>query len=75
MGQLQDVWQVTGGFWHKLYDGDMGVAAWGLSDSYTVDTTPDFGPAKGGAAHADMNVVMSSFRYYPKYGALIGTKP
>ena len=75
LGQIQDVWQVTGGFWHRLYDGDKGVVAWGLSDSYTVDTTPDFGPAKGGAAHADMNVVMSSFRYYPKYGTLIGTKP
>ncbi len=75
LGQIQDVWQVTGGFWHRLYDGDKGVVAWGLSDSFTVDTTPDFGPAKGGAAHADMNVVMSSFRYYPKYGTLIGTNP
>jgi hypothetical protein len=75
LGQIQDVWQVTGGFWHRLYDGDKGIVAWGLSDSFTVDTTPDFGPAKGGAAHADMNVVMSSFRYYPKYGTLIGTKP
>jgi hypothetical protein len=78
-GQLNDVWQVTGGFWHSLYDGDKGKVVWGLQDSFTVDTTP-VAPANGLPVKADsvntsMNVAMMSFRFYPKYGTLIGTKP
>jgi len=75
LGQIQDVWQITEGFWWRMYDGEKGVATFGMQDSYTVDTTPDFGPAKGGKASANMNVVMTSFRYYPKFGTLIGAKP
>jgi hypothetical protein len=71
--QLQDVWQVTGGFWHRLYDGDKGIVTWGLQNSYTVDTTAE--DSKGVRGKADMDVTMMSFRYYPKYGTLIGTKP
>ena len=29
----------------------------------------------GDKESADLNVVMMSFRYYPKYGQLIGTQP
>lgn len=75
LGQIQDVWQITEGFWWRMYDGEKGLATFGMQDSYTVDTTPDFGSAKGGKASANMNVVMASFRYYPKFGTLIGTKP
>ena len=32
-GQIQDVWQVTGGFWQSLYDGDKGKVVWGLQES------------------------------------------
>ena len=38
--EINDVWQVTGGFWHSLYDGNKGKVVWGLQDSFTVDTTP-----------------------------------
>ena len=34
-GQIQDVWQVTGGFYWRLYDGDKGVATWGIQEAYT----------------------------------------
>lgn len=72
-GQLQDVWQVTGGFWHSVYDGDKGRVVWGLQDSFTVATTPE--DKNGITGKTDMNVVMSSFRYYPKYGTLVGAQP
>ena len=65
-GQLQDVWQVTGGFWQSLYDGDKGKVVWGLQDSFTVAST--VADNNGIRGTTDMNVVMSSFRYYPKYG-------
>ena len=72
-GQIQDVWQVTGGFYWRLYDGDKGVAAWGIQDAYTVDTTvADKNGLKG---EANDNTVLASFRFYPKYGTLIGSKP
>ena len=71
--QISDVWQVTGGFWHSLYDGDKGKAVWGVQDSFTVVTTPEDG--KGLTGKTDENVAMMSFRFYPKYGQLIGTKP
>ena len=97
-GQINDVWQVTGGFWHSIYDGKLGKVVWGMQDSFTVDTTPTPGTPTGlattkGAAtcpsgvvvgkgnlcgdkeSADLNVVMMSFRYYPKYGTLVGTQP
>ena len=72
-GQIQDVWQVTGGFWHSIYDGNKGKVVWGLQDSFTVATTPE--DSHGITGKTDMNVVMSSFRYYPKYGTLVGTEP
>ena len=43
--QINDVWQVTGGFWHSLYDGEFGKVVWGVQDSFTVDTTPTPGLA------------------------------
>lgn len=66
---LQSVWQVTAGFWQKLYDGDKGVVQWGPQYSYTVDKT--FAGA-GGAPSTSLNVGMLSFRYYPKFGSLVG---
>ena len=89
--QINDVWQVTAGFWHSLYDGKLGKVVWGAQYSFTKDTTPEPGNAVtlgkaactnaafkgqcGEKESADMNVVMMSFRYYPKYGQLIGTQP
>jgi hypothetical protein len=86
--QINDVWQVTGGFWHSLYDGKLGRVVWGLQDSFTVDATPipgnstTLGSCKSGVKGfcgdketQSMDVVMASFRFYPKYGQLIGTQP
>ena len=74
--EINDVWQVTGGFWHSLYDGNKGKVVWGLQDSFTVDTTPlPVAASKSDKQSASMDVVMMSFRYYPKYGQLIGTQP
>ncbi len=69
--QLTSVWQITGGFWDHLYDGDKGIVQWGVQDSYTVDDAPF--AIKGGSPHATLNTAMLSFRYYPKFGALVGT--
>lgn len=73
--EINDVWQVTGGFWHSLYDGDKGKAVWGMQDSFTVDTTPIPAAGKGDKESASLNTAMMVFRFYPKYGQLIGTKP
>jgi hypothetical protein len=73
--EINDVWQVTGGFWHRLYDGDKGIAVWGMQDSFTVDTTPVPAAGKGDKESASLNTAMMVFRFYPKYGTLIGTKP
>ena len=101
-GQINNVWQVTGGFWHSIYDGKLGKVVWGIQDSLTVDSTPTPGLASsfknnpnptagqpnltgcsngqtsgfcGDKENQSMNVVMMSFRYYPKFGQLIGTQP
>ena len=71
--QLSSVWQITAGFWHHLYDGDMGSVQWGIQDSYTVDETPF--AFKGGAPSAALNTALLSFRYYPKFGTIVGTIP
>jgi hypothetical protein len=71
--QLTSVWQVTGGFWDHLYDGEKGIVQWGVQDSYTVDAAPF--AINGGSAHAALNTTMVSFRYYPKFGTLVGTSP
>ena len=44
-----------------------------MQHSYTVVTTPE--DPRGIKGHTDENVAMMSFRYYPKYGQLIGTQP
>ena len=81
--QINNVWQVTGGFWHSVYDGKLGKVVWGVQDSFTVDSTPTPSTNNelklatcanghtglcGAKEDQSMNVVMMSFRYYPKYG-------
>jgi len=46
---------------------------WGLQESFTKAATPE--DSHGIKGTTDMNVVMSSFRYYPKYGTLVGAQP
>jgi uncharacterized membrane protein len=56
------VWQLTGGFWDRLYQGKAGTASWGLQYSYTERQLLD---GIGGSPKANDNMVFLSFRYYP----------
>jgi hypothetical protein len=61
------VWQLTGGFWDKMYNGPAGTVQWGLQYSYTER---ELLQGIGGSPHADENMVFLSFRYYPFTGHL-----
>ena len=58
-GQIQDVWQVTGGFWHSVYDGNKGKVVWGLQDSFYGRYDPRGQPWDHGKnRHERRNVVV-----------------
>ncbi len=61
--QTQAVWQITPGFWARLYDGNAGTVKAGLQYSYTQRNA--FSGQGGLAPHTDDNMMMFSFRYYP----------
>ena len=61
--QTSNVWQVTAGFWKRIYQGGWGKVQVGLQDSVTSRTA--FGNSVGIAQHAYENIFMTSFRYYP----------
>ena len=61
--QTQAVWQITPGFWAKLYDGNAGTLKTGLQYSYTQRNA--FSGQNGVAPHADESIFMLSVRYYP----------
>ncbi|MDD4915852.1 MAG: hypothetical protein PHW13_12540, partial [Methylococcales bacterium] len=61
--QTQAVWQITPGFWGKLYDGNAGTVKTGVQYSYTK--RDGFSGLGGIAPHTEDNMVMLSFRYYP----------
>lgn len=55
-------WQGTIGGWWKFYQGKAGMMEVGASEAYIhLDTFAGV----GGAPHADENIIMTSFRYYP----------
>jgi hypothetical protein len=56
------VWQLTGGFWDRLYKGPVGTVQWGLQYSFTERELLE---GIGGSPKADDNMVFVSFRYYP----------
>jgi hypothetical protein len=59
---MKSEWQGTVGGWWKFYQGNSGMMEVGASEAYVhVDT---FGGV-GGAPHANENIIMTSFRYYP----------
>jgi outer membrane murein-binding lipoprotein Lpp len=68
--QTKNVWEVTAGFWDKVYSGVFGSVRVGVQYSYIQR---DFFPGTVGlpagsaplAANTNENVVMASFRYYP----------
>ncbi len=74
-GKVQDAWEVTGGFWDKVYQGDLGSVRVGLQYAYIRN---DLFPGSGFTAipgatplapnspvHFDDQMVYASFRYYP----------
>ena len=56
------VWQLTGGFWDRLYKGPAGTVTWGMQYSFTER---ELLQGIGGSPKADDNMVFLSFRYYP----------
>jgi hypothetical protein len=55
-------WQATIGGWWKFYQGKAGMMEIGASEAYIHVNTFS---GVGGAPHANENIVMTSFRYYP----------
>lgn len=74
-GQTHRVWQVTGGFWDKLYKGSFGEVRVGAQYSFTerqlfASTSNTFatGPTAAAplrGATATDNIILTSLRYYP----------
>ncbi len=69
-GTTKDVWEITGGFWDKIYQGNFGSVRFGLQYAYIKRDfepgtlgLPAGSPALGGST--DENAVYASFRYYP----------
>jgi len=68
-GQTRYTDEATIGFWHRPYSGTFGHFQWGLQYSYIEragfpsSTTTAFGSVA--APHAQENILMSSFRFYP----------
>ncbi len=67
-GQTKTLWQVSGGFWDKVYSGNYGEVRVGLQYSYTqrdlfsTQTTP---AAPVYSPKADQHMFLTSVRYYP----------
>ncbi len=62
VGNTQSVNEVTGGFWWKYYQGQLGNLQFGLQGEYFQR---DAFAGVGGAPKANMFVGLASFRYYP----------
>ncbi len=79
-GQTQTLWQLTGGFWDKVYSGNFGEVRVGVQYSYSrrdFFTTQYSGPLVAGVGQvlaqqqlayspkANESTIMTSIRYYP----------
>lgn len=65
-GSTKQIWQITAGFWDKLYKGAYGEVRAGVQYSYTKREL--FPSVTGGTFYApktDDNIVFTSLRYYP----------
>jgi hypothetical protein len=61
----QTVWQATGGFWYKIYQGYAGSVRWGAQYSYSQRILFP-GTGLGGAAPLTTeNMVLTALRWYP----------
>jgi hypothetical protein len=71
-GKVQDAWEITGGFWDKVYQGNLGSVRVGLQYAYIQnDLFPGTGSSAGNppntSVHYNDQMVYASFRYYPFY--------
>ncbi len=74
-GKVHDAWEITGGFWDKVYQGSFGSVRVGLQYAYIQDDLyPGSGGSQSGLAgglppnsqvHFNDQMVYASFRYYP----------
>lgn len=69
-GITKDIWQVTGGFWDRIYQGDFGSVRVGMQYSYTQRAlfAGSGGLPPGSAplgANTNDHMILTSFRYYP----------
>lgn len=71
-GLIKSIRQLTGGFWHTLYEGSFGKVRVGAQYSYTVK---DGFFGFGGSPRATNNMFFTSFRYYPFEGAAAPAVP
>ncbi len=61
--QTTSVWQITPGFWKRIYEGNYGKFMAGLQDSITRRNA--FSDAHGTEPHSYEEIAMFSLRYYP----------
>ena len=61
--ETSNVWQLTAGFWKRIYQGPWGKVQIGLSDSITRRDA--FSNGVGVSQHCIENIFMTSFRFYP----------
>ncbi len=65
-GAVQDAWEVTGGFWDKVYQGAFGSVRVGLQYAYIQDDLfPSTLEPGNTTVHYNNQMVYASFRYYP----------
>ena len=64
----RDLAEGTVGFWWKFYQGDFGSVRWGAQYEYisrNIYTGTNGGLGHAGGGTTDINILMTSFRYYP----------
>jgi hypothetical protein len=75
-GKIQDAWELTAGFWDKIYEGSFGSVRVGLQYAFiqndlfsgsgtSLGNAANGGTGVGGSVHFNNQMVYTSFRYYP----------
>ncbi len=75
-GKIHDAWELTTGFWDKVYEGAFGSVRVGLQYAYiqndlfpgsghTGGNVANGGAGPGGSVHFNDQMAYASFRYYP----------
>jgi hypothetical protein len=69
-GSVRDTWEITAGFWDKVYQGDFGSLRVGLQYAYNEDELFNGNGTSGGHpalsnVHYNDQQIYASLRYYP----------